>query len=636
MKYYYRLSLFCLIFIITWSLSLHFFYHKIIQAESKSVNRMALAEAQVAFEKDLTYRRWVARLGGIYAEVSSYLHPNEYLKVPDRDIITVEGKKLTMINPAYMMRMVYSLMNEKAGLKGHITSLNPIRPMNTPSPWESEVLQLYETDPADFYEVTIEKDEPVLHFMRPMITEKSCLKCHAEQGYKVGEVRGGISITVPMKKYYDTLAAFTAQTYSSFKAIWLSGIASIIAAFMILAKYERDRLTVQNELAKTKNYLSNIIDSMPSVLVGVDPEGKITHWNIEAEKVSDLSPNEAIGLPLSNALPQMKDELENILHAMKNRSVRTDSLETRTDKGCTRYEDITIYPLIANGVDGAVIRIDNVTERMNLEQMMVQTEKMMSVGGLAAGMAHEINNPLAGILGHAQNIKKRLLSDMDANLAVADECGISMEEMKCYLEKRQIPKMLNGIVESGQRAARIVSNMLSFSRKSTRQHGRKQLSQLLENTLELAASDYNLKKYYDFKQIEVVREYDENMPAVICDGSEVQQVFLNLLKNGAEAMMDKNYVDDHPRFICRIRMESKMAVVEIEDNGPGIDLLPINRVFDPFFTTKELGKGTGLGLSVSYFIIVDQHKGSMEVGSVPGEWTKFTLKLPIAPDEYKT
>ncbi|ACS81201.1 c-type heme family protein [Maridesulfovibrio salexigens] len=629
MKYYHKLLLLGLILVLVWTGSIFFFYNRIVQAEEDNIYRSALKEAEVAFEKDLTYRRWVAGLGGLYAEVSPKLQPNDYLHVPQRDVTTTDGEIMTMINPAYMMRMVYGMMDEEAGLHGHITSLNPIRPENKPSAWEAKILESFNNNPADFHALATENEKPVLHFMRPMVTEEKCLKCHAQQGYKVGDIRGGISVTVPMSEYQQTMKAFIAETNSSFITIWIAGILSIIIVFNTLSRYERARCKAEDELAKTKNYLANIINSMPSILVGVDPEGKITHWNMEAEKISRISSNDAVGLPLSQALPDMQNELERILEAMKNRVIETDSVQTKTDAGTTRYDDITIYPLIANGVEGAVIRIDDVTERMNLEQIMIQSEKMMSVGGLAAGMAHEINNPLAGILGHAQNIEKRLLSDMEKNKSAATECDISLVNLRKYMDKRQIPKMLTGIKESGNRAATIVSNMLSFSRKSDKINRRYRLDELLEKTIELVANDYNLKKHYDFRKIEIIRQYDENTPAVHCDGNEIQQVFLNLLKNGAEAMSEKDYAQDQPRFICRIKDEKDMAIIEIEDNGPGITIQPVNRIFDPFFTTKELGKGTGLGLSVSYFIISDQHNGIMEVNSIPGEWTRFTIKLPL-------
>lgn len=189
-------------------------------------------------------------------------------------------------------------------------------------------------------------------------------------------------------------------------------MASILIVFTILNRIEQAREKAKEELARTKNYLSNIIDSMPSVLIGVDQEGMITQWNSEAEKVGKLKSQEAVGMPFSEALPNLKTEIDRVFKAMQSRTVRKNSVKSRNNKGSTCYEDITIYPLIANGVQGAVVRIDDITERVNLEQMMVQSEKMMSVGGLAAGMAHEINNPLAAILGHTQNIQKELLVNL--------------------------------------------------------------------------------------------------------------------------------------------------------------------------------------------------------------------------------
>ncbi|NDV22928.1 ATP-binding protein [Desulfovibrio sp. JC022] len=629
MKHYHKLLLFGLLLAVIWTMSIYFFHNRIVEAEKNNIYRTALKEAEVAFEKDLTYRRWVAGLGGLYAEISTKLPPNEHLYVPNRDVTTTGGKKMTMINPAYMMRMVYGMMDKEAGLHGHITSLNPIRPANIPTEWEAEVLKSFPSNPSIFHELAMENGKTVLHFMRPLITEKACLKCHAQQGYKEGEIRGGISVTVPMSGYQQTLDAFIIKTNISFLTIWIAGIIFITGGFLMLSRYEQARSQAEEELGKTKNYLANIINSMPSILVGVDPDGNVTHWNMEAEKFSNLSSREAVGRPLAEALPKMQDELEKILAAMKKRSIATDSMQTRINGGITRYDDITIYPLIANGVQGAVIRIDDVTERIYLEQMMIQSEKMMSVGGLAAGMAHEINNPLAGIMGHAQNMQKRLLSDMEKNKSVAAECDISLEQLHQYLEKRQIPKMMEGILESGKRAAKIVSNMLNFSRKSESDCRHHHLPELLDNTIELAANDYNLKKHYDFRKIDIVRQYAPDIPPVFCAGTEIQQVFLNLLKNGAEAMTEKEYEQDSPKFICRIKIENDMVVIEIEDNGSGITIEPKSRIFDPFYTSKAVGKGTGLGLSVSYFIIADQHNGVMEVESVPGEWTRFTIKLPL-------
>ena len=315
--------------------------------------------------------------------------------------------------------------------------------------------------------------------------------------------------------------------------------------------------------------------------------------------------------------------------AISSRTVQAENKQVRKEAGQTIYEDMTVYPLIADGIQGAVIRIDDVTDRVNLEQMLVQSEKMMSVGGLAAGMAHEINNPLSGILVNVYNAHNRLFSTMDSNKIAARECGVELEQLQEYLEKRKISKMLEGIRESGKRAAFIVHNMLSFSRKSDKRMEKLDLSSLIDKTLELASNDYDLKRFYDFKQIKVVRDYEKNMPGVICEGNELQQVFLNLFKNGAEAMFEKDYTTESPSFHCRLYRQDNMAVIEIEDNGPGLDESAQSRIFEPFYTTKEVGKGTGLGLSVSYFIITDQHNGKMSVESSLGKGTKFIIKIPL-------
>ncbi len=388
------------------------------------------------------------------------------------------------------------------------------------------------------------------------------------------------------------------------------------------------------ELAQTRNYLSNIIDSMPSILIGVDTSCRVTQWNMEAEKVTAIQARNALGRSIVEVLPRMATKMVRIEEAMRTRTPCSDTLQTNIS-GCeVLHENITVYPLVSNGVDGAVIRIDDVTDIVKLEQMMVQSEKMLSVGGLAAGIAHEINNPLAGILGYALNIKRRIFGNVEKNVKVAQECGVSLEDVRRYLEHRGIPRMLDGINESGTRAATIVRNMLSFSRKSEMKLERHDITELLDNTLELAGNDYNLKIKYDFRQIKIVREYEKDIPPVRCEKNEIQQVFLNLLKNGAEAMMEKDYDDGQPCFICRIKYEKNNVVAEIEDNGPGIDDGIRKRIFEPFYTTKLVGHGTGLGLSVSCFIVTELHHGSMEIDSMSGKWTRFIIKLPLGDDAF--
>ena len=393
------------------------------------------------------------------------------------------------------------------------------------------------------------------------------------------------------------------------------------------------RKQAENELVRIQKYIRSMINSMPSVLIGVDAEGVVTHWNREAEVVTGVSSDMAEGRPLQETSPLLEGELARVKEAIEGRQTITSEKRDVSLRGEPRIADIVIYPLMAGGITGAVIRFDDVTDRVKIEEMIVQSEKMLSVGGLAAGMAHEINNPLAGILQNMQVIQNRFSPDLAKNDAVARDCGTAMGTINAYIAARGIDLMMDSILDSGKRAARIVENMLSFSRKSRADVSTHNIADLLDKTLELASNDYNLKKSYDFRQIEILKEYEETPILVACEASKIQQVVLNILKNGAEALSEKEYVDENPHLIVRAKKDNEYVRIEIEDNGPGMDEATRRRVFEPFFTTKSVGVGTGLGLSVSYFIIKDNHGGNLTVDSKPGIGTTFVISLPIKRGE---
>ena len=389
-----------------------------------------------------------------------------------------------------------------------------------------------------------------------------------------------------------------------------------------------ERKAYEEDLCRLRNYLSNIIDSMPSILIGVDPDGRVTQWNDEARKATGIPAEKAEGLLLSEAFPRMATKMEQVREAMETREVRYDAKQVQQMEGETRYEDVTVYPLFGHDVEGAVIRVDDVTERVRIEEMMVQAEKMLSVGGLAAGMAHEINNPLGGMMQAAQNIERRVSPSLAVNEQVAEKHGTSLEAIRSYLEEREVFRFLAGIRECGSRAAGIVTNMLQFSRKSSPRLALMNVAELIDRSVGLAEQDYDLKKKYDFRHIELVREYDPSTPSVHVVDTEIEQVVLNLLRNSAQAMQD-NPPEKPPRLILRTMPDGAMARIEVEDNGPGIAEDVRTRVFEPFFTTKTVGEGTGLGLSVSYMIITQNHGGEMSVESTSGEGVKFIVKLPV-------
>lgn len=383
----------------------------------------------------------------------------------------------------------------------------------------------------------------------------------------------------------------------------------------------------QRELKQLRHLLGNIVDSMPSMLVSVDHDIRVTRWNRETVKTTGVTSPEANGRFLREVFPQLAGQEDNIRDAIRRRESLKDEIVTQSTENRRLLWDVTIYPLGDDKIEGAVVRVDDVTEKIRLETMMLHSEKMHSVGALAAGMAHELNNPLAGILHNTQVIRSRISGGLPKNEHIAKECGISIRDIENYMERRGIFPMIEAVMGSGRSAARIVDNLLSFSRKSEGPYPPQDLRKLLDAAVDLAGSDYDMKKKYNFQRIRIIREYHPNMPIVSCEPGKIQQVFFNILKNGAQAMARGN--TEKPRFTLRVTVTGSAALVRIEDNGPGMDEETRKRIFEPFFTTGEVGEGTGLGLSVAYFIIAHHHRGTMNVESEPGKGAVFSVRLPL-------
>ncbi len=380
-----------------------------------------------------------------------------------------------------------------------------------------------------------------------------------------------------------------------------------------------------------KNMLSRIIDAMPSMIIVVDIQARITLWNQEAGAAVEEDLETARGRPVFDIFSFLEPEKAIVTKAVSEGEVQKDrKLEVVRDQQHRLFYEVTVYPLISQQIDGAVLRIDNITPRVYMEDMMIQTEKMQSIGSLAAGMAHEINNPLAGIMQNTQVMRNRIQENLPKNIEEAREIGITMEQLRQYMDKRGIFSMMDAILASGRRAADIVANMLTFSRKSESAFSSQNICDLLDRTIEIIENDYDFQNRIDFKNIRIVRDYKCGEQTVDCDAGKIQQVFFNILKNGAQAMMD-TLKERKPVFTLSVYTKDPFVVIEITDNGPGMDEHVKTHIFEPFFTTKPVGVGTGLGLYVSYFIVADNHKGSINVMSTPGEGTTFTVKLPLYP-----
>jgi PAS domain S-box-containing protein len=429
--------------------------------------------------------------------------------------------------------------------------------------------------------------------------------------------------------FLDNLVIMTCVFLASFNIFTIRQ-----QALTSLKEELNNRKKTEKELLESKHQLSVHLKNTPVGAISWDTEFRVRDWNPSAETIFGYSKEEAMGKHVTDLiLPEDVREQVNLVfqNLLAGRGGERNMNENITKNGkrilCDWYN--TVLKTIDGKITGVASLVNDITERKKNQEMMIQSEKMMSVGGLAAGMAHEINNPLAGIMQNAQVIHNRLTRDIPANRSTAEELGTSMGVIKSFVEKRGVLKQLENIHQAGQRVSNIIENMLSFSKKSDLKRKELDLKDLIDTTLDLVKNDADFKKNEFFQPIEIIREYQSDLPGIFCEKTEIQQVLFNLFKNASQSMNSKTYDNETPKLTIRLKKGPTKVHIEVEDNGTGMDPDTCKRVFEPFFTTKGPEKGTGLGLSISYFIIADHHGGQMEVDSTPGKGTLFTVKLPF-------
>lgn len=375
-----------------------------------------------------------------------------------------------------------------------------------------------------------------------------------------------------------------------------------------------ERKRMENEIRKTNEFLKNLIESSINGIIAADMKGNILIFNEGAEKILGYKAEEVIGkLPVEKLYPPgMAREIMKMLRSEeyggrgKLKPCQMVGISKDGEEIPINISAVLIYDEVGNEVASVGIFTD-LREKIEMEKelqetqlQLLQSEKMASLGKLAAGVAHEINNPLGGILIYAHLMLEEMGED---------------DPRRSDLER---------IIEEATRCREIVKDLLEFARQTESKKEPTDINRALEKGLSL------LKGQALFHNIEIVKDLNPNLPLVLANTGQLNQVFMNMVLNAAEAMDGRGTLTVRTYSMP----EDGVICIEFTDTGCGIPEEIISRIFDPFFTTKEVGKGTGLGLSMSYGIIED-HNGRIEVKSKVGEGTTFTIELPICRDSDK-
>lgn len=408
-----------------------------------------------------------------------------------------------------------------------------------------------------------------------------------------------------------------------------------VSGTMGIARDIDARKKAENALVSSEYNYRELVERTNSIILRLDAAGRLTFCNEFALRFFGYERDELIGRPVVDTIvPQIESTGRDMRTVIAGICTSPDNYPMSENENITKDGRLVWISwankamTVSDGQEPEVLCVGlDITEKRRLQALMFETEKMVTICGLAAGMAHELNNPLGAIIQSVQNLRRRLTGGLVANELVAEEEGIDLASLERYLDRRGIFDMLTHMTAAGTRAADLIANMLAFSQKSFAGRASVQLTTLMDKVIDLAACDYELKKNYDFRSIAISRDYDVAVPPVVVRPAEIEQVMFNLLKNAAQALAARP-ADRLPLLWVKIAARNGFAVIEVADNGPGIPDSVRAHIFDPFFTTKSVGEGTGLGLSVSYAIVVQNHQGSIEVESREGEGARFTVRLP--------
>ncbi|WP_446011852.1 ATP-binding protein [Candidatus Electrothrix sp.] len=556
------------------------------------------------WKKDILYRAWNVFHGGAYVPVSKETEPNPYLNLEHRDV-TIGGQDYTLVNPAYMFRQFYEDGQENTAIQGHLTSLNPLRSDNKPSPWEEEALRSFEQGSEEYIKLTKIEDTYFLRFMRPVRMKKKCLRCHTGEEEKVGGIRGGISISIPLEEHFSLFYTNFNKLSCAFFAIWLVGVAIILGMYRIVRK------TI-GTLIQSEQQKSTILDTIDRIGIGlyiIDTTYQVRyanstmdHWFSCKSGMTCYESIHARDTPcVTCSVEQVTEEQETVRYEL-----------TYNDQ----FFDVMATPIILqDGKPGKLeLRID-VTAHKKIEQEQRKALELIKAKEVAeaathaksvflANMSHEIRTPMNTIIGMSQ---------------LALETGLTPEQhnliSKVNISSRLLLGIINDILDLSRiEAGKMKLEISDFCLQEVLNH--------LADTLQIKA---------DEKRLGLHISCSEEIPHVLQgDPLRLGQVLINL-GNNAVKFTPEGHIDVNVRLTGQ--QEGRVWLgFSVQDTGIGMSSEEQKRLFQSFTQldndiTRQY-EGSGLGLAICKKL-VNMMGGDISVTSEPGKGSCFSFTLEL-------
>lgn len=594
----------------------------------------ARIQARTAFEKDVIYRSWNSSLNGVYAPITSTTLPNPYLPLNGRDVTTTDGLRLTKINPAYMTRLVHEMGELSSGVRGHITSNLPIRSGNTPTEWESEALKILESGGRkEVSEVSMLDGEEYMLFIKPLMVEESCMSCHAFQGYKVGEVRGGISVSVPMAQIRAAAENVLNILIVSHILIWALGMGLFLLSTRRILKHEIERdqaeeklfqlnlqleERVQEGIAEVKKKhmaLQGFMDFTEALVYLKDTKSHYTMANKNYEFVS--KPYEQLQGKTDEEAGLNCNKIFDKIHIYENQAITTQQAvhpeEVFSFDDSDKVYAAAIFPVLDSNkqVEGIGAMFFDITQRIRLEESMrIAKDEAESANraksDFLANVSHEIRTPLNGVIGMADLLQRTKLT-------------------------RDQISMLATIKSGGDSLLSVLNDVLDFSKIEA---GKIYLENAPFSLHDVAFDTVKCLAHIAHKKcLELIVHIAPQVPEhLLGDAIRIRQVLLNLFSNAIKFTEEGEIT----LTIKVLQQEGDNVSLRISVTDTGIGILPEKQkaIFSAFeqadnSTTRKYG-GTGLGLAISSRL-VELMESTLLLESQPdlGSTFWFDLSLPL-------